>query len=320
MKEAVIGIDIGGTNTDIALVDKKGTILSRTHLRTTDFPEFESFANQVAQDARSLISNTGANLNAMGIGAPNGNYYSGMIEFAPNLAWKGKIDVAGELHNRLGIPVFLTNDANAAAIGEMKFGVAGELKDFVMITLGTGVGSGVVANGQLIYGHDGFAGEIGHMTSTPGGRLCGCGRKGCLETYSSVTGLRKSVIFMHEEQKMAGKLENIPYENLTGKMIEIAALEGDVVAREAFRLAGKELGKALANVAAVTSPSHIVLFGGMAAAGPLIFEPLRKYLEENLLAIYKNKIEILPSGLDGNNAAILGAAALAWNELEKHKK
>lgn len=320
MKEAVIGIDIGGTNTDIALVDKKGLILSKTHLRTTDYPEFDSFANQVAQDVRSLTASLGVNLNALGIGAPNGNYYSGMIEFAPNLAWKGKIDVAGELYSRLELPVFVTNDANAAAIGEMKFGVAGEMNDFVMITLGTGVGSGVVANGQLIYGHDGFAGEIGHMTSTPGGRLCGCGRKGCLETYASVTGLRKSVVFMHEEQKMAGKLENIPYENLTGKMIEIAALEGDVVAKEAFRLAGKELGKALANVATVTSPSHIVLFGGMAAAGPLIFEPMKKYLEENLLTIYKNKIEILPSGLDGNNAAILGAAALAWNELEKYKK
>ncbi|HRQ30419.1 MAG TPA: ROK family protein, partial [Saprospiraceae bacterium] len=252
MKEAVIGMDIGGTNTDIALVDKKGLILSKTHLRTTDYPEFDSFANQVAQDVRSLTASVGVNLKALGIGAPNGNYYSGMIEFAPNLAWKGKIDVAGELYSRLELPVFVTNDANAAAIGEMKFGVAGEMNDFVMITLGTGVGSGVVANGQLIYGHDGFAGEIGHMTSTPGGRLCGCGRKGCLETYSSVTGLRKSVVFMHEEQKMAGKLENIPYENLTGKMIEIAALEGDVVAKEAFRLAGKELGKALANVAAVT--------------------------------------------------------------------
>ena len=237
-----------------------------------------------------------------------------MIELAPNLPWKGQIDVVGIMEEKIGVPTFITNDANAAAIGEMIFGIAGNLKNYVMITLGTGVGSGVVVNGELVYGHDGFAGEVGHIISTENGRVCGCGRKGCLETYASVTGLRKTVFELHTNGKRSGLLSEVPFEKLTGKDIEQAALKGDAVALEAFELAGKELGKVLATVAAVNSPEAFVLFGGLANAGKLIFDPIRKHMEEQLLPIYRNKIQLLPSGMKGNEVAILGAAALAWNE------
>ena len=315
--EVVVGMDIGGTNTDLALVSKDGEILERAHLATATFSVFEDFAGAVADKVAQLADRHNCSVEAVGIGAPNGNFYSGMIEFAPNLSWKGKVNVVGQMQAKLSAPTFITNDANAAAIGEMKYGVAGTFKHFVMITLGTGVGSGVVVNGELVYGHDGFAGEVGHIISTEGGRLCGCGRNGCLETYASVTGLRKTVFEMHQNGKRKGLLEKFSFEELTGKHIEQAALQGDQVAKEAFELAGKELGKVLATVAAVTSPEAYVLFGGMANAGELIFEPVKRNMEEQLLPIYQNKIAVIPSGLKGNEAAILGAAALAWNELNR---
>lgn len=313
--DVVIGMDIGGTNSDLALVSKTGEIISRTHLETAAYTDFESFSDAVKESVNELKSRFECNIRAFGIGAPNGNYYSGMIEFAPNLRWKGKIHVTDIMTAKLGIPTYITNDANAAAIGEMIFGVAGELKNFVMITLGTGVGSGVVVNGEMVYGHDGFAGEVGHIISTENGRICGCGRKGCLETYASVTGLRKTVFELHHTEHRPGLLQNTNFEELTGKMIEQAALKGDNVSIEAFEIAGRELGKVLASVTAVTSPEAFILFGGLANAGTLIFDPIRKHLEEQLLPIYCNKIKLLPSGLKGNEAAILGSAALAWNEL-----
>jgi glucokinase len=315
--EVVLGMDIGGTNSDVAMVDKDGKILERAHLETAKYPDFGDYADAIKSLVASMNEKHGCSIEAFGIGAPNGNFYSGMIEFAPNLNWKGKVNVVQAMQDRMKIPVFITNDANAAAIGEKKFGVAGTYKDFVMITLGTGVGSGVVVNGEVVYGHDGFAGEVGHMTSTYEGRICGCGRKGCVEAYSSVTGLKKSVHFMHHELGRPGILAELAYEDLTGKKIEQAALLGDEVAKEAFEIAGRELGKVLANVTAVVSPEAYVLFGGMANAGELIFEPVKRHLEANLLAIYQDKIAIVPSGLKGNEAAILGAAALAWNELAR---
>ena len=315
--EVVVGMDIGGTNTDLALVNQEGKILDRAHLATAEYPDFDDFASAVAEKVSTMAEKQKCSVEAVGIGAPNGNFYSGMIEFAPNLAWKGKVNVVQGMQNKLSAPTFITNDANAAAIGEMKFGVAGIYKHFVMITLGTGVGSGVVVNGELVYGHDGFAGEVGHIISTEDGRRCGCGRNGCLETYASVTGLRKSVYEMHQKKNRPGILEKFSYEELNGKRIEQAALLDDEVAKEAFEIAGRELGKVLASVTAVTSPEAFVLFGGMANAGHLIFEPVKRHLEEQLLPIYRDKIAIVPSGLKGNEAAILGAAALAWNELAR---
>lgn len=315
--EAVLGMDIGGTNSDVAMVKQNGEIIERAHLSTSKYEKFEDYAEAVADLVNSMNAQHGYQLEGFGIGAPNGNFYSGMIEFAPNLRWKGKINVVKIMQDKLKIPVFITNDANAAAIGEMKFGVAGTFKHFVMITLGTGVGSGVVVNGDLVYGHDGFAGEVGHIMTTENGRLCGCGKLGCLEAYSSVTGLRKTVYELHHEKGKPGILQKLSFEELTGKKIEQAALLDDEVAKEAFEVAGKELGKALANVTAVISPEAFVMFGGMANAGDLIFEPTRKYLEANLLPIYRDKIQIVVSGLKGNEAAILGAAALAWNELSR---
>lgn len=315
--EVVLGMDIGGTNSDVAMVTQNGKIIARSHLSTANFDDFSNYANAVCDLVKQMEADKSVDIKGFGIGAPNGNFYSGMIEFAPNLKWKGKVDVVKIMQDRLEVPVFITNDANAAAIGEKKFGVAGDLKDFVMITLGTGVGSGVVVNGELVYGHDGFAGEVGHMISTENGRLCGCGRKGCVETYASVTGLRKSVFSLHHDRKRQGLLADVSFEDLTGKEIEQAALKKDEVALEAFEIAGRELGKVLASVTAVISPAAFVLFGGMANAGKLIFEPVKRYMEANLLPIYQNKIDIIPSGLKGNEAAILGAAALAWNELAR---
>jgi glucokinase len=315
--EVVLGMDIGGTNTDIAMVSKSGQIIERAHMPTGNYEQFDDYAEAIKKLVHNMNLKHDFSLEAFGIGAPNGNFYSGMIEFAPNLSWKGKVNVVQTMQDKLGIPTFITNDANAAAIGEMKFGVAGVFKHFVMITLGTGVGSGVVVNGELVYGHDGFAGEVGHMISTENGRQCGCGRLGCLETYSSVTGLMKSVFDMHNVEGRAGILADLPLEELTGKKIEQAALLDDAVAKDAFEIAGKELGKVLAGVTAVTSPEAFVLFGGMANAGDLIFEPVKRNMEDQLLPIYRNKIAIVPSGLKGNEAAILGAAALAWNELSR---
>jgi glucokinase len=254
-------------------------------------------------------------IRGIGIGAPNGNYYRGTIEYAPNMKWKGIIPLAQYFKLAFGVPCYLTNDANAAAIGEMMFGKAKNIKDFIMITLGTGLGSGIVANGNLIYGHDGFAGELGHVIVKENGRQCGCGRKGCLETYASVTGIKRTVVRMLEGNHLSSELEGITYNQLSGKMIEQAALNGDKVALDAFKFTGNVLGKALANSVAFSSPKMIVLFGGLAQAGNLIVKPTKAAMEKHLLRIYKSKVPIIISGLKGNEAALLGAAALAWKEL-----
>jgi glucokinase len=254
-------------------------------------------------------------IRGIGIGAPNGNYYRGTIEYAPNMKWKGIIPLAQYFKLAFGVPCYLTNDANAAAIGEMMFGKAKNIKDFIMITLGTGLGSGIVANGNLIYGHDGFAGELGHVIVKENGRQCGCGRKGCLETYASVTGIKRTVVRMLEGNHLSSELEGISFNQLSGKMIEQAALNGDKVALDAFKFTGNVLGKALANSVAFSSPQMIVLFGGLAQAGDLIVKPTKEAMEKHLLRIYKSKVPIIISGLKGNEAALLGAAALAWKEL-----
>lgn len=253
----------------------------------------------------------------IGIGAPNGNYYKGSIEFAPNLRWHDVIplcDMMKEYYPTL--PIYLTNDANAAAIGEMIYGGAKGMKNFIMVTLGTGLGSGFVANGELVYGHDGFAGELGHIIVSPNGRQCGCGRQGCLETYVSATGVKRTAYKMMAKYNYPSELRTIPFNEMTAKIVAEAAEKGDMIAINTFKYTGKMLGEALANAIAITSPEAIFLFGGLAKAGNLLFEPTKDHMEMNLLKIYSNKVKLLPSQLD-KNAAIYGAAALVWKELNK---
>ncbi len=313
-KKVVLGIDIGGTNTDYGFVDHLGEILFRSHHSTDEFNKFEDFVESLYSEVVNQIERNDFELLGIGLGAPNGNYYNGTIEHAPNLSWKGIVPAVEIFKNKFHIPIFLTNDANAATIGEMLFGGAKGFKDFIYITLGTGVGSGIVVNGQLVYGHDGFAGELGHTIVVEKGRQCGCGRKGCLETYSSVTGLRKSIELWKNDYPES-LLSNLSFSELTGKNIYEAAKNNDKLALKAFDIAAEKLGKVLANAVAVTSPKAVFLFGGLANAQELIFDQTKKYMEENLLNIFKNKVEILPSKMKGNEAAIKGAAALTWNEL-----
>ena len=253
-------------------------------------------------------------IKGIGAGTPNGNYFTGSIEFAPNLRWKGVIPFAQMLEDRVGIPVALTNDANAAAIGEMTYGAARGMKDFIVITLGTGVGSGIVVNGQMVYGHDGFAGELGHVIMRrTNGRVCGCGRAGCLEAYTSATGVartaREYLEMQHESQT---QLRNIPIDDITSKDVFDAAMAGDEMAKEIFRFTGEMLGEAFADFVAFSSPEAIILFGGLAKAGDLIMNPIRESMERNLLPIFKNKVKLIFSELKESDAAVLGASALGW--------
>lgn len=307
-----IGIDIGGTNTKIGLVDKSGVVLEQEVISTTDHYTPADYISAIAATIDSLLGNISKEqVKGVGVGAPNGNYYTGEIVNAVNLPWKGVIPFADMLKEEVGFPVSLTNDANASAMGEMIYGAAKGMKDFVMITLGTGVGSGIVANGQLIYGHDGFAGELGHVIAVPGGRDCGCGRRGCMEKYCSATG----IVITAKEWLTERDDESVLRENvevLTGKMITDAAKSDDKVAIEVFDYTAKILASTLANAVAITSPEAIIIFGGPAETGDKLFEPLRKYFEEEVLFLYKNKVKILPSALPGADAAITGAAALAW--------
>jgi len=310
--EFAVGVDIGGTNTVFGLVTKTGEIVARASIKTTEFPEAQTLVKRVSAGIQEqLKAFPGATINGAGVGAPNGNYFNGTIEFAPNLNWFGIIPLAEYFKEALGCNTLITNDANAAALGEMVFGGAKGLKDFIFITLGTGLGSGVVANGQLIYGHDSFAGELGHVIVEPGGRQCGCGRKGCLETYASATGIKRTyadlLMSKHRHTELADKVADARY-------IFDKAIEGDQLALEAFKQTGQILGLALANAVAVTSPAAIFLFGGLAQAGHFIFEPTIESFEHNLLNIYKGKVRILPSQLKEADAAILGAAGLAWSE------
>ena len=254
-------------------------------------------------------------LKGIGIGAPNGNYYNGTIEFAPNLRWRGVIRMVDLVKQHYDTLVVLTNDANAAAIGEMMYGGAKGMRDFIVITLGTGLGSGIVVNGELVYGHDGFAGEIGHTIVDPNGRQCGCGRRGCLETYASASGIKRTVFELLADSNTASELRAVNFNDLTAAMLTEAATRGDKLALEAFERTGKILGLKLADAVAHTSPEAIFLFGGLAHAGEFIFEPTQRHMEANMLNIYKNKVKLLPSGLK-NNVAVLGASALVWKELK----
>jgi glucokinase len=313
-KPYVVGIDIGGTNTVFGIVDARGTIIAIDKVKTASYPTADEYADAVCTGLAKLFeANGGAQkIKGIGIGAPNGNYYSGTIEFAPNLPWKGVIPLAAMFEERLGIPTALTNDANAAGIGEMTYGAARGMKDFIMITLGTGVGSGIVVNGQMVYGHDGFAGELGHTIIRRGGRLCGCGRKGCLETYCSATGVARTAREMLTASTESSLLRNIPAESITSKDVYDAAVKGDKIAIDIFNFTGEILGEALADFIAFSSPEAIILFGGLAHAGDFILKPIMKAIDENILQIYRGKTKVLFSEMKDSDAAVLGASALAW--------
>lgn len=315
-KSLVIGLDLGGTNSVFGVVDSKGEIIATTSIKTQAYPSVDQYIMESVKAIKQIAEQVGGmeKIRAMGIGAPCGNYYKGTIEHAANLVWaKGIVPLANMFVNELGIPVVVTNDAKAAAMGEMKYGVAVGMNNFVELTLGTGVGSGIVANGQLIYGFDGFAGELGHMIVEPDGRPCGCGRKGCLETYCSATGVVRTTIAMLEESPEATSLRDIATDKLTSYEVYKAAMAGDTMAQEVFKQTGRRIGIACANIATFLSPEAFIFFGGLAQAGELLLRPLEEAYNENVLSLYKGKARFLMSGLDGAKAAILGASAIAWD-------
>lgn len=314
MKEVVLGIDIGGTGIKFGLVDREGNILVTDKVKTKGYPNPEKLPADLKKWASGQCDKLDLSLIGVGIGTPNGNYFKGTIDFAPNLPWKGIIPLKHYFVDTFGLPAALTNDAKAAAIGEMFFGGAKGMKDFLFITLGTGLGSGIVVNGNIAYGYDSLAGEVGHTIVFRNGRECPCGRRGCLEQYVSAPGIVKTYYELLREQNLD------QFRTSIGQMIDSAdiydkAMEGDSIALEAFNKTGEVLGFALANAVCYTRPEKIFLFGGLALAGDLIFKPTIKSFETNLLAIYKNKIPIVPSGLNESEAAILGSASLIWKEL-----
>ena len=316
MKNVVVGVDIGGTNTRFGLVDKEGKVLAESSFTTTDYPKVEDFVKALVAGIKKLLAGQKDTvLLGVGIGAPDANYHRGTIEHAPNLAWKGIVPLVDLIKKEINVPVVMTNDANAAAMGEMIFGGAKGMKDFVVLTLGTGLGSGIVVDGKMVYGHTGFAGEVGHMTVVPNGRVCGCGRKGCLEVYASATGLVKTVSQMLSEMREESVLRDIPPSQLTSKQVAEAASKGDPVAVKAMQYTAEMLGYGIVNSIVFTSPEAIFLFGGLAQAGEMLFAPVRKYLAENNYVLFKDTVKILPSGIPESNGAVMGAAALILNEL-----
>lgn len=319
MKPYVIGLDLGGTNSVFGIVDARGDIKATTAIKTAGYETAEAYVDACVTALQPIIEQVGGmdTIKAMGIGAPNGNYYKGTIEMAPNLPWAHDtiVPLAQMFSDRLeGIPVGLTNDANAAAIGEMVYGVARGMKNFIVITLGTGVGSGIVVNGQLLYGCDGFAGELGHVTMVRGeeGRSCGCGRKGCLEAYCSATGVARTAREMLSKTTRPSLLRDMDPEEITSLDVSIAAGKGDELAKDIYNFTGKMLGEACADFAAFSSPEAFIFFGGMVKAGELIMKPIRESYEAHVLPIFRGKAQFLVSGLDGASAAVLGASAIGW--------
>jgi len=315
-KPYVVGIDIGGTNTVFGVVDTKGTILYGGSIKTGSYADVNDYIAELAKGLRVIIDQAGGNDNiaGIGVGAPNGNYFSGCIEFAANLPWKGKIPLAQLISDSVGgIPVALTNDVNAAAIGEMTYGAARGLKDFIVVALGTGVGSGIVIGGNLVYGHDGFAGELGHVTMRrENGRMCGCGRKGCLEAYTSATGVARTAREYLAKRTDESLLRELNPDDITSKEVYDAAIKGDKIALEVFEDTGKMLGEAFADFIAFSSPEAIILFGGLTKAGNLILDPIKKAMEENVMQVFSGKTKLFFSGLKESDAAVLGASALGW--------
>ena len=321
MREVALGIDIGGTNTKFGFVDREGGLLCDYSISTSVHQTIESYLHSLTDNVQKAMKNLKEEIRfiGIGIGAPNGNYYKGTIEYAPNLNWKGVVNFIELLKQYYALPMAITNDASAAAIGEMVFGGAKSMKNFMVVTLGTGLGSGFVTNGKLIYGHDGFAGELGHVTVKPDGRYCGCGRRGCLETYVSATGIKRTIYKLLADYNGNSSLAGVSFNDLTAEMITDAARDGDKVALEAFEYTGRILGMELADAVALTSPEAIFLLGGLAKAADFIFEPTHRYMETHMMPVFKDKVKLLPSALQNKNTAVLGAAALIWNELETQK-
>jgi glucokinase len=319
-EKIVVGIDIGGTNTVFGFVDREGHILAEDSIGTYHYEEPEVFVAALYEKIMVTVPKTGRDVEILGygIGAPMGNINKGTIEYPADLPWKGIIPLAEIFRRHTSLPVIVTNDANAAAVGEMIYGGARGMKNFVVITLGTGLGSGFVVDGKLVYGHDGFAGEIGHTVIRPGqsNRDCGCGRKGCLETYVSATGIKRTVLKILADKLEPSELRKYSFEELDAKKIYEAARRGDPIALRAFEHTGAMLGFKLADVVAHTNPEAIFLFGGLALAKELIFEPAREHMENNLLHIYRDKVKLLPSELSTQNAAVLGASSLIWADQE----
>ena len=318
LKPYVIGLDLGGTNSVFGIVDARGDIKATTAIKTQGYATVDSYVDACVDALQVIIEQVGGieQIKAMGIGAPNGNFYNGTIEFAPNLPWAhdGVVPLAQMFSERLNnIPVGLTNDANAAAIGEMTYGVARGMKNFIVITLGTGVGSGIVINGQVLYGCDGFAGELGHVIMRrENGRSCGCGRNGCLEAYCSATGVARTARELLETTNEPSLLRELDPEKITSLDVSIAAGKGDDLANKIYEFTGHMLGEACADFAAFSSPEAFIFFGGMTKAGELIMKPIRESYEEHVLKIFKGKAQFLVSGLEGSSAAVLGASAIGW--------
>ena len=318
LKPYVIGVDLGGTNTVFGIVSARGEVIAQDSIKTKQHKTAAEFVEAGLACLRPLVTQVGGieQIQGMGIGAPNGNYYNGTIEFAPNLPWahEGVIPLAQLFSDALGIPVKLTNDANAAAMGEMTYGAARGMKNFIVITLGTGVGSGIVINGQVVYGCDGFAGELGHviMDRRPDARPCGCGRKGCLEAYCSATGVARTAREFLQKTNEPSLLRDMKPEDITSYDVSVAAGKGDALAKSIYDFTGKMLGEACANFAAFSAPEAFVFFGGLTKAGDLLMKPVKEAYDKTVLKIYKGKAKFLVSTLDGSSAAVLGASAVGW--------
>ncbi len=314
-KPYVLGIDIGGTNTVFGIVDARGAVIASSSIKTRKHNNITDYIDELHTEIIRMLEQNDAvdKIHGIGIGAPNANYFTGIIEDGVNLPWPTPIPLAQLVSDKFGIPCAITNDANAAAIGEMTYGAARGLKDFIMITLGTGVGSGIVINGQMVYGHDGFAGELGHViVKRNNGRLCGCGRAGCLETYCSATGVARTAREFLEIRPEDSLLRNIPIEEITSKDVYEAAISGDKLAQEIFEYTGTILGEAFADFTVFSSPEAIILFGGLAKSGELLLKPIRTAMEKNMLGVFKGKVKVLLSELKEADAAVLGASALGW--------
>lgn len=318
MKNYVLGMDLGGTNSVFGIVSREGQVICTDSIKTQQYPDINEYVDTIAARIKVMAEQVGGmeQIEGFGIGAPNGNYHRGTIELPPNLPWKGITPLAKMFEDRLGVPTRLTNDANAAALGEMTYGAAKGMKDFIMITLGTGVGSGIIIDGKLLYGSTAFAGELGHVIvdRTPEARLCGCGRKGCLETYCSATGIARTAREMVQKTTTPSLLRNIEVEKITSKDIYDAAVQGDELAISIFKYTGTILGQALADMIVFSSPEAIVLFGGLAKAGDFIVKYTQEAMDANMLPIFKGTCKLILSGLKDADAAVLGASALGWEE------
>ena len=318
-KPYVIGIDMGGTNTAFGIVDARGNVIASDSIKTGKHSDINDYIDELYTEITRIVeaNDVAGKINGIGIGAPNANYYTGIIEDGVNLPWPTPIPLADLITKKFGIPCVITNDANAAAIGEMTYGVARGMKDFIMITLGTGVGSGIVINGQMVYGHDGFAGELGHVVmKRNNGRMCGCGRTGCLEAYCSATGVARTAREFLDIRPDESKLRELDADKITSKDVYDCAMAGDKLAKEIFEYTGTILGEALADFTTFSSPEAFVLFGGLTKSGELIMKPVRDAFEKNVMKVFKGKVKILISELKESDAAVLGASALGWEVKE----